>query len=514
MGSVVQALFNRVTAGGKWTDERKLVLKLDVSLMIFSILGLTLRYVDQQNISTAFTSGMKEDLNMYGNQYNTVAACWSVGYVIGQIPGNILLNRVPPHRCVTACQLLPDASMIFCLEIGWTIMTLCTTWVKNWHQLCFIRFMVGLFESAYYPGLLFIIGSWYTKRELGKRSNFFQAATALGTLVAGVMQAGIYKTLNGVDGRAGWRWMFIIDAVISLPVAVAAYFFIPDLPFTTKRSWILSADDLALARSRLTDAGRLGPAAGGLSRKALKKVVLTWHIWLFTLVYSCYIFAQSELGRYLEQSAPLSPDPQQSMAYWLKDSTDPTYTVEQINYYPCGIWATQIVSALSFAFISDRFLGGRRWPPLILVALWHCMDCAVLAGLPVYQANRATRWVLYYLSGVVNCTPGLLYAWCSEILGHSSEKRGIVMGTFNAVSFAFNAWLPLLLFKQVEQPKVYKGNIAASVASAIQVVGLLSILYLSTRDAKRGSSVAESVPSDTASDKETGHASGGDEKIA
>ncbi|KAK6906823.1 hypothetical protein I203_100810 [Kwoniella mangroviensis CBS 8507] len=110
---------------------------------------------------------------MFGLEYNYCNTAWSVGYVIGQIPGNILLNRVSPHY------------IVFALEFGWSIMTLCTSWVKNWHQLCFIRFMVGLFESAYYPGLLFLIGSWYTKDELGKRSNIFQAATAAGTSFRG-----------------------------------------------------------------------------------------------------------------------------------------------------------------------------------------------------------------------------------------------------------------------------------------------------------------------------------------
>jgi ACS family pantothenate transporter-like MFS transporter len=113
-------------------------------------------------------------------------------------------------------------------------MTLGTTWVKNWQQLVAIRFLVGLFESGYYPGLcgfgvlairnnadtpwqVFLIGSWYTKDELGKRSNIFQAATAGGTLLSGVMQAGVYRTLNGRRGMPGWRWIFIIDAVCFSP---------------------------------------------------------------------------------------------------------------------------------------------------------------------------------------------------------------------------------------------------------------------------------------------------------
>ena len=84
---------------------------------------------------------MKEDLNMFGLQLNYATTAWSVGYVIGQIPGNMLFNRVSPHY------------IVFAMEFGWSILTLCTTWVKTWEQLVAIRFFVGLFESAYYPGL-------------------------------------------------------------------------------------------------------------------------------------------------------------------------------------------------------------------------------------------------------------------------------------------------------------------------------------------------------------------------
>ncbi|KAG7530530.1 hypothetical protein FFLO_04956 [Filobasidium floriforme] len=446
--------------------ERKLLMKLDFTLLVFSVLGLLIRYIDQTNLSTACESVLREELNGYGLQLNYATTCWTVGYVIGQIPVTMLLNRVSPHY------------VIFCLEFTWAILTLCTTWVKNWSHVYVIRFFVGLFESGYYPGLLFIIGSWYKKDELAKRSNIFQAATAGGTLLSGVLQAGVHKTLNGKLGMAGWRWIFAIDAVISIPIACCAFIFIPDLPTKIKPNWIFNADDIALGNQRMQLAGRAGPQAGAFNFRFFRKLLTEWHIWLFTITYSLYIFAQN---------------PQQSMSFWLKYSQSPTYTVEQINYYPSGIWATQIVSALSFAWLSDTLLRGRRWPPLLLVAIWHSVDTAILAGLPVYQDNRAVRWGFYYLSGVVNATPGILYSWCSEIIGNSSEKRGIVMGTFNSVAFSFNCWLPLLLFKQTEQPRVLKGTIAASVASALQAGCILAILYLSNRDFRRSRDHEESL---------------------
>lgn len=440
---------------GKPQEERNFIVKLDLSLLVFSVLGLLMRYIDQKNVDSAYVSGMREELKLYGNELNYAQTCWTVGYVIGQVPVNVLLNRISPHY------------IIFALEMGWTLLTLCTTWAHSATHLYVIRFFVGLFESGYYPGLLFLIGSWYTKDELAKRSNIFQAATAGGTLLCGLIQGGIYSSLNGKGGYSGWRWCFAIDALISFPIAVGAFFMIPDLPTVIKPNWLFSERDIEIGKARMLAAGREGPKPGSFNFPFFVNLLSEWHIWFFTTGYSLYIYSQN---------------PQQSMSFWLKYSKNPTYTVPQINYYPSGIWATQIVSALGFSWLSDTVLKGRRWPPLIFVTVWHLIDVAVLAATPVYAKNRAPRWVFYYLSGLVNCTPGLFYAWCSEIAGASSERRGVIMGTFNSVAYSFNAWLPLLLFKTSEQPRVLKGNISVVVAQVLLIGVLLAILQLSKRD--------------------------------
>lgn len=177
---------------GKPQEERNFIVKLDLSLLVFSVLGLLMRYIDQKNVDSAYVSGMREELKLYGNELNYAQTCWTVGYVIGQVPVNVLLNRISPHY------------IIFALEMGWTLLTLCTTWAHSATHLYVIRFFVGLFESGYYPGLLFLIGSWYTKDELAKRSNIFQAATAGGTLLCGLIQGGIYSSLNGKGGYSGY----------------------------------------------------------------------------------------------------------------------------------------------------------------------------------------------------------------------------------------------------------------------------------------------------------------------
>lgn len=81
------------------------------------------------------------------------------------------------------------------------------------------------------------------------------------------------------------------------------------------------------------------------------------------------------------------------MAFWLKQSVNPKYTIQQINYYPCGIWATQIISALGFAWVSDYVLKGRRWPPLIFVGVRvpHPTGIGLMTALALYDM-RPSGW--------------------------------------------------------------------------------------------------------------------------
>lgn len=82
-------------------------------------------------------------------------------------------------------------------------------------------------RSGFYPGIHYLLGSWYTPREIGKRAMIFWLAGSIGTLFSGFLQAAAYKNLNGVHGLEGWRWLFVIDAIITLPLAVLGYAFFP-----------------------------------------------------------------------------------------------------------------------------------------------------------------------------------------------------------------------------------------------------------------------------------------------
>lgn len=104
------------------TSEKKLLFKIDLFILSYACMAYFTKWLDQANLSNAYVSGMREDLQMYGNQYNLAATCFSVGQILGPIPANILLTWIPPRF------LLPG------LELIWAGLTIGTYAVKDVNQ--------------------------------------------------------------------------------------------------------------------------------------------------------------------------------------------------------------------------------------------------------------------------------------------------------------------------------------------------------------------------------------------
>ena len=254
--------------------ERKFIQKLDLGLLTILSLGYFIKNLDQTNISNAYVSGMKEQLHMNANQLNLIDVAWTSGYVVGQLPSQIILTKIRPSIWIPSCELV------------WTILTFCLAAASTSNQVIAIRFFVGLVESIFYPAAHFLIGSWYKPSELGKRACIFHASSAAAGMFSGYLQAAVYEGLNGTLGKAGWQWLFIMDGVISIPICLAGFFLIPDLPENT-RAFYLNKEDKDLAVKRMDDVGRAPRKKLGWS--ILRRVFTRWHVYALTVLYIIFI---------------------------------------------------------------------------------------------------------------------------------------------------------------------------------------------------------------------------------
>ncbi|KAI5481213.1 MFS general substrate transporter [Pseudohyphozyma bogoriensis] len=447
-------------------EERRYLLKLDAILLTFASLGYFIKNLDQQNVTSAFFAGMEEELQMTSNQLVTATSIWTVGYVVGQIPSNLLLTRVSPRWVIPA------------LEFGWGLATLGSYGVKNYKHLYVARFFVGLFESGFYPGMVYILGCFYSDRELSKRTSIFWTAGNLGQMFSGFLQTAAYSNLNGVHGLAGWRWLFIVDAIITLPIAAAGFVFLPNLPWAAKPTFWLSASEIELSRARMKSFKRHEAAPwtkASQARAKVKRLFSGWHIYVLPILYVIWnnAFVQNP------------------MSYWLKSFNKTpapvpgkSYSVSQIQLLPLPTNAIFAVCSLIFAWLSDGPAKARRWPFIIGGAVFSLAIAAGLVNLPVYGHDTA-HFALYWLSQAGSGSGPLIFAWMAELTRHDNELRAITIAMGNDLAYVVQAVAPNFVWKTTAFPAARKGFSWVIGLNTLLVFYTLFVMFMAKRQKKQ-----------------------------
>ncbi|KAK9414043.1 putative Major facilitator superfamily transporter [Seiridium unicorne] len=446
--------------------EKKFLFKLDLFLLTYTCLGMIsgpdsylwraqyfCKNLDQQNISNAYVSGMKEALGMYGSELTYASNVFTAGYVISQLPAVILVTKLRPSYVIPT------------LEVLWSVFTFCSAAVKTVPQLYAMRFLVGLCEGAFFPCIIYLIASWYTKSERGKRTTIFYSTATLAGMFSGYLQAGAYSGLNGKLGHAGWQWLFIVCGIISLPVGIIGYFFNPDFPENT-RAFYLTKEEVAFARQRLLDDGYKPLGASAWNKTKIFKIFATWQFWVLSLGY---FFVQSSY-----------PSQQPFYALYLKAEGHSTY---QVNVWPTGQAAIGAVTQILAGMLSDSpLLKGRRWQAIAVMQSGTIFSTIVLA---IWDVPVGLRYVAFYMSYMSAGVPGIYYSWFPDLMPDDHEMRGFMTAFSNCFSYVNQIWFSLAVWRTAEGPRFRAGFIAAATFGVVLVLTALLMRYMESRDTRK-----------------------------
>ncbi|KAF5524288.1 putative transporter SEO1 [Colletotrichum aenigma] len=345
-------------------EERRLITKIDMFLVPYSVLGYWVKYIDQSNLNNAYVAGMKEDLGFYGNELVQLQTIFTLGSVLGQIPFLFIMTYVPIQYLVPICDVL------------WGVFTLLQYRVNSYAELAAYRFMVGWFEAAFFPAMHYV----FEATRLLAVVAIFYTGLAAGTLTAGLIQAGASTSLEGVRGMEGWRWMYIICALITIPVGILGYFVIPgtvDQP----NKWCVNENDLRVARERLEKHGHV--LHGKMKFGHIKRTILGFRFWLVITTDVLFWNAgiHKNTGSYL---------------LWIKSLG--RYSAAKVNELGTISPALGIAYTLIACFASDLFLGPA----------WAITICSFLNAM----GNKKLNWSLRPRKG----PSSLVYLWLRKVL--------------------------------------------------------------------------------------------------
>lgn len=195
-----------------------------------------------------------------------------------QVPSNIFLAQLRPSLYLSCCMA------------AWGIISTCTGAVQHATGLFLARFFLGFVEACFYPGSVFLLGSWYKRFELGVRVAFLYAGSQVGSAVSGLIAAGITSSLNGALGLAAWKWIFIIEGSVAVSCAILAFIVLPD--FLSNTRW-LSPKKRSVAEWRLVmDAGHVDEDDDSWAY-GFKAAFKDWRTYCFALMLFCALVTTS-----------------------------------------------------------------------------------------------------------------------------------------------------------------------------------------------------------------------------
>jgi sugar phosphate permease len=234
---------------GDHAQERRVRLKADWRLCTIAGILCSLNLLDSGVISSASVTSMLSDLGLdQGNRYSVSIFIFTIASITFQLPSTIAVRTFGPR--------IWFSFITFCFGL----ITLCTAFVQTWRQMIALRILLGIAMSGVYPGLTYLISTWYTRKEQQLRFALLQSGEVI-VLATGAIVNFCLNQLDGRSGLKGWQWMFVVQGTITAFVGMITYFWMVDFPENAHQSFMfLTKEEALIAANRIEkDRGDVQP---------------------------------------------------------------------------------------------------------------------------------------------------------------------------------------------------------------------------------------------------------------
>jgi len=342
-------------------------------------------YLDRVNVGFAKLQ-MQQALQFSDSVYGFGAGIFFIGYFIFEIPSNVLLHRVGAGRWIAR------------IMVTWAVLSAATMFVNSALSFYAVRFLLGVAEAGFFPGIILYLTYWFPAARRGKATSLFLTAIAVAGIVGGPVSGWILHSLDGANGWKGWQWLFLLEALPSLVLGVLAWLYLEDrvknARWLTLEERELIGRDIAAEESRKADGSLAGVLANG-------------KVWLLAFVYFAVVS-----GLY-------------GVSFWLPTIikamgvADPLH----VGFVSAVPWAFGIVAMVVVARSADARREYR----------WHTAVSSLVgaAGLLISVAFHSD--VMLAMAGLTICTMGIM----SALPIFWSNPTAILGGTAAAVGIAF-----------------------------------------------------------------------------
>ncbi|TCT10309.1 MFS transporter [Paralcaligenes ureilyticus] len=359
--------------------------KVTLRLLPLLFLCYVASYLDRVNVGFAKLE-MLNDLKFSETVYGFGAGIFFLGYFLFEVPSNVILHKVGARIWIAR------------IMITWGLISGATIFVTTPEMFYVMRFLLGVAEAGFFPGVILYLTYWYPSHRRGNITALFLTAVALSGVIGGLLSGWILHSMSDVYGLAGWQWIFILEAIPSLVLGLFIIFYLKDR--------IRDAHWLNEEEKQLLEA-QVQSEAGQKQSVSMSQMLANPKVWLSAVIYFCFV-----MGLY-------------GVGFWLPTIIKATGVKDPLNI---GIlsaipYAAAAVAMVLVARSSDKHLE-RRWH----VAISAFVGCAGLVLSTVYSHNTLLAMICLTVAtmGTMATLP-LFWSLPTSFLGGTAAAAGIAL---------------------------------------------------------------------------------------
>ena len=367
--------------------------------------------MDRSNIGNAKIAGMQEALALSDTDYSLAINLFQVSYIVFSVPSNMILVRMRPSIYIPSIMFL------------WGVVVAVKGAMTKPAHLWGLRFALGALEAGFAPAVFHIFSMWYRKSEQTKRFLVFWLAGILGSAFGGILAGAVTSGLDGAHGIAGWRWLFIIEGVITCGVALLAPLVLLDYPATCSK--FTPAERIIAVRRQEVDGQNID-----VSKEM--RVPMLKALW----------FAIATPAHWIIFIGFMMVDGSFSIAYFYPTLVEGLgYKATTAQFMTAPLYVCAVPTAILLSYLGDKWPSRRGY--LLSITLFLA---AIFAGITVAVTNFTARYVLLcFLNMGLYCTIPLVLAFSTSMMGAvEPELRSIAlafMSSLGNVAQVYNSYV-------------------------------------------------------------------------
>jgi MFS transporter, ACS family, tartrate transporter len=249
--------------------ETMIIRRVAWRIVPFLCIGYVINALDRYNVSIAALT-MNQDLGLSASAYGLAAGAYFWSYVLCQVPANLILRKIGGRIWLSSIMAL------------WGAISAATALVWNEQSFVAARFLLGIAEAGYFPGVAYFLTCWFPNRHRGRMMGLFFAASATASIIGAPLSANLLR-LNGSFGLAGWQWIFLIEGIPAVFLAIYGLVVLRNAP--AEAPW-LRPDEATWLQHRLDEESSSKPAHG----QGLFASVANPQIILLIIAFTCTLY--------------------------------------------------------------------------------------------------------------------------------------------------------------------------------------------------------------------------------